>query len=92
MASPVSFIHISITWDTVLPVRMRPDLKTQEGSLTGEKEEQAETRQKGRLQLDRAHPAQTSVGPRPQCWDFVNNGETEGVSENFENGWLVHSG
>lgn len=85
MASPASFIHTSITWDTVLP-------ETQEGALTGEKEEQAETRQKGRLQLDRAHPAQTSVGPRPQCWDFVHNGETEGVSENFENGWLVHSG
>lgn len=49
MASPVSFIHISITWDTVLPVKMRPNPETQEGALTGEKEEQAETRQKGRL-------------------------------------------
>lgn len=70
---------------------MRASPGTQEGALPGEKEQWAETGQKRRVQLDRAHPVQPNVGPRPQCLDFVNNGETEGVSENFENGWLVHS-
>lgn len=70
---------------------MRASPETQEGALPGEKEQQAETGQKRRVQLDGAHPVQPNFGPRPQCLDFVNNGETEGISENFENGWLVHS-
>lgn len=44
----VSFIHVSMMWDTVLPVKMRTSPETQEGALMGEKEEQAETRQNGR--------------------------------------------
>lgn len=51
------------------------------------------SRQKpGRTVEVRQSPPGSNVGPRPQRRDFVNNGETEGVSENFENGWLVHSG
>lgn len=66
--------------------------ESQRGALPGEKEQRAGTGQKRRLHSDGAHPLQPNVGPRPQCRDCVNNGETEGVSENFENGWLVHSG
>lgn len=79
-------------WDTVGPGTMRTDPETQRGALLGEKERRAGTGQKRRLHSDGAHPVQPNVGPGPQCQDSVNNGEIEGVSENFENGWLVHSG